>query len=113
VTSTSTAVVATVYDGDNSLSSAGFKASAAVPGEYAVGYNSRTVSADTFTYTITGLVPGSRYYASVSAINAYGISTATTPTASYVAPPEADFGAAFERSFVGSCWLGHHARCDL
>lgn len=88
VTSTSTAVVATVYDGDNSLSSAGFKASAAVPGEYAVGYNSRTVSADTFTYTITGLVPGSRYYASVSAINAYGISTATTPTASYVAPPK-------------------------
>ena len=52
---------------------AGYKASAAVPGEYAVGYNSRTVSADTLTCTITGLVPGSNYYASVSAINAYGI----------------------------------------
>merc|ERR1711871_1787840 len=88
VTSTSTAVVASVYDGDNSLSTAGYKASAAVPGEYAVGYNSRTVSADTLTYTITGLVPGSNYYASVSAINAYGISTATIPSTSYVTPPK-------------------------
>ena len=88
VTSTSTAVVANVYDGDNSLSTAGYKASAAVPGEYAVGYNSRTVSADTLAYTITGLVPGSNYYASVSAINAHGISTATVPSISYVTPPK-------------------------
>jgi len=46
------------------------------------------VSADTLTYTITGLVPGSNYYASVSAINAHGISTATVPSISYVTPPK-------------------------
>lgn len=87
LTTSATSVTAAVYDGDNSLSS-NVKATEAVPGELAVGYNYREVSADTLTFTIPNLVPGTVYYASVSAINAYGIGAATVPSTNSVTPPK-------------------------
>jgi hypothetical protein len=81
-------VTVSVADGDNSLETSKAKATNAMPGEFAVGYNSRTLGADVFSFTIDGLVPGETYYASVSAINSMGIGAPTLPSTSSVTLPK-------------------------
>jgi hypothetical protein len=81
-------VTVSVADGDNSLQSSNAKATNAMPGEFAVGYNSRTLGADVFSFTIDGLVPGETYYASISAINSMGIGAPTLPSTSSVTLPK-------------------------
>jgi len=84
-----TGTVAFVSDGDNSLTALGSKASNAVPGEMPKGYNARVVGADVSSFTINNLVPGSKYYVAVSAINAFGPGPKTVPQGTpYALPPK-------------------------
>lgn len=61
VTTTLSAIVASVSDGDNELSATGSRSTNAVPGELPANYRSAIVGADARTYKLTGLVPGSQY----------------------------------------------------
>jgi hypothetical protein len=82
-------VTATVNDGDNAIDAGTLdKKTNAIPGELAVGYNSRTVGADTFSYTLSGLVPGKEYFASISAVTARGIGAPMLPSSTSVTPPK-------------------------
>ena len=81
-------LVSDVADGDNSLDANFAKNSIASPGEFAVGYNRRFVNADTLSFTIANLKPGSKYYASVSAVNAYGIGAPMLPAGTSVTLPQ-------------------------
>jgi hypothetical protein len=64
-----------VSDGDNALTPQGVKAAPnAFPGELPVGYNVVTVGKDATSFVMTGLVPGTTYYAVVAAVNAFGAS---------------------------------------
>jgi len=86
--STADSVSTILYDGDNSVDAAGFKASEAFPGEMPAGYNSRVVDQDTRTFTIDELVPGTEYFVAVSAINAYGTGPVTKPDVLSATPPQ-------------------------
>ena len=86
--SSTNGVTATVDDGDNSVTGTYEKETYAMPGEFAVGYNSRVVSADDFAYTIEGLTPGKTYYASVSAITSMGIGAPVLPSSASVTLPK-------------------------
>merc|ERR1711988_718500 len=80
-----------LYDGDNSVTElTRRKVSDAVPGERPKNYMSALVDKDLNSYTISGLVPGQGYYASVSAVNAYGTGSRilTTPS-SFTTPKQA------------------------
>jgi len=86
--SSTNGVTATVDDGDNSATGTYEKETYAMPGEFAVGYNSRVVSSDDFAYTIEGLTPGKTYYASVSAITSMGIGAPVLPSSASVTLPK-------------------------
>jgi hypothetical protein len=86
--STANSVSTILYDGDNSVDAAGFKASEAFPGEMPAGYNSRIVDQDTRSYVIDELVPGTEYFVAVSAINAYGTGPVTKPAVMSATPPQ-------------------------
>jgi hypothetical protein len=79
VTTTRDLIVATVYDGDNSLATDNTKMSAAYPGEAPKNYNSIIVDKDLRSYIINNLVPATTYYVAVSAINSYGVGKSTIP----------------------------------
>ena len=72
------AVSASVDDGSNALTVSGSKAqSLAYPGELPVGYHTALVDKDARSFTVPGLVPGTTYYATVSAVNKFGASERT------------------------------------
>eukprot|EP01006_Ploeotia_vitrea_P019132 TRINITY_DN51250_c0_g1_i1.p1 TRINITY_DN51250_c0_g1~~TRINITY_DN51250_c0_g1_i1.p1 ORF type:complete len:1150 (+),score=94.29 TRINITY_DN51250_c0_g1_i1:293-3451(+) len=82
-------VSAEVVRGDNAVNSNGRKESYAFPGETPKGYKYQIVDKDTRSLTIPELVPGSKYYASVSAINRIGTGPRTVPTGTpYIVPPK-------------------------
>jgi len=84
----STSISATIYDGDNSRNpSTGSKYSNAFPGELPAGYNYEYVSADTRLLSLNNLNPGTEYYITVSAVNAYGIGPSATSAVATVTPP--------------------------
>jgi len=61
-----------VFDGNNLVSPLKFKLSNAMPGEMPKGYNYVVVDKDKNAFTIPNLVPGTKYFVSVSAVNAFG-----------------------------------------
>jgi hypothetical protein len=75
-----------VFDGDNIMASDGTKEHDTYPGEAPHNYQVRRVSADTFSYSLSNLVPGQTYFVSVSAINGYGIGS-SAPTVPSITPP--------------------------
>merc|ERR1711916_314206 len=80
-----------LYDGDNSVTElTKRKVSDAVPGEQPKNYMSALVDKDSNSFTISGLAPGQVYYASVSAVNAFGTGSRilTTPS-SFMTPKQA------------------------
>lgn len=80
-----------LYDGDNSVTTPPLnrKVSDAMPGESPKNYMSALVDKDSNTYTISGLIPGQTYYASVSGVNAFGkgARVLTTPS-SFLTPKQ-------------------------
>jgi hypothetical protein len=94
-TATDGTVIAMVDDGDNSIASDGRKASYAMPGEAPAGYHRHFVPATTtsftasFSYTISGLTPGLTYFASVAAVNAFGVGVAALPSPAASISPSA------------------------
>ena len=78
-----------VVDGGNELDSGGFKLTASVAGEKAVGYKtSELLEASTKSYDITGLTTGKEYFIAVSTMNhEHGYSERMLPTPSSIVPP--------------------------
>ena len=88
VTTTRTAIVATVNDGDNSIDTVTkARATYAIPGELPALYRSAVVGPESRAYTLSSLSPGQQYQVRVSAQNYFGYGPSTASTPSTVVPP--------------------------
>ena len=88
VTTTRTAIVATVNDGDNAIDPVTkARATNALPGELPALYRSTVVGPEARAYTLNNLSPGQQYQVRVSAQNYFGFGPATASTPSSVIPP--------------------------
>jgi hypothetical protein len=83
-----TSIAAVVDRGDNRLTAAFDKETAAFPGETPKNYQYTELSADARSFTIPELVPGHKYYARVSAMNSFGNGPVTIPATPFVVPPK-------------------------
>ena len=88
VTTTRTAIVATVNDGDNSIDPVTkARATNAVPGEFPAFYRSAVVGPEARAYVLNNLSPGQQYNVRVSAQNYFGYGSPTASTPASVVPP--------------------------